>query len=51
VQHAKPLDPIAFLCLTDQVVGRWIDHDAEDNGRLKWKDSVLKKVMHLVVSQ
>jgi hypothetical protein len=44
VLHAKRIDPVAFLRLTEQVVGQWIDRDAEDNGKLKWKDSVLKEV-------
>ena len=56
VLQAKRMDPVAFCHLTEQVVGRWIDREARDNGVYKWKDSVLywrgfRKGMHLVVSQ
>jgi hypothetical protein len=33
-----------FYRLTEQVIGRWIDSDARDRGKSKWKDSVLQNV-------
>jgi hypothetical protein len=42
VIEAKRLDPLAFTQLTEQVVGRWIDRDAKEEGI--WKDSVLAEV-------
>ena len=42
--QAKLLDPIAFASLTEQVVGRWIDRDAQAEGISKWKDTVLAGV-------
>ena len=42
--QAKRLDPVAFSRLTEQVVGRWIDRDAQAEGISKWKDSVLAAV-------
>lgn len=44
VREVKRLDPIAFEQLTEQVLGRWIDKDAQADGISKWKDSVLAEV-------
>jgi hypothetical protein len=44
VVQAKLIDPMAFLKLTEQVVGRWIDRVAQEEGISKWKDSVLAEV-------
>ena len=44
VVEAKRLDPVAFMRLTEQVVGRWIDREAKEEGISKWKDSVLAEV-------
>ena len=42
--QAKLIDPVAFMRLTEQVVGRWIDRAAQEEGISKWKDSVLAEV-------
>ncbi|KAJ6561307.1 hypothetical protein B0H10DRAFT_1801593, partial [Mycena sp. CBHHK59/15] len=33
-----------FCRLTEQVIGRWIDADARQQGTSKWKDTVLQNV-------
>lgn len=43
--QAKRLDPVIFLRLTEQVVGRWIDPDAKAQGVSQWRKSVLAEVM------
>ena len=35
-----------FEKLTEQVVGRWIDPEAKEEGISQWKDSVLANVEH-----
>jgi len=42
--EAKRLDPVTFLRLTEQVIGRWIDREAQAEGISKWKNSVLADV-------
>jgi hypothetical protein len=42
--QAKLIDPMAFMQLTEQVIGWWIDCAAQAEGILKWKDSVLAEV-------
>jgi hypothetical protein len=44
ILQEKCMDPVAFCHLTKQVVGRWIDQEAQDKGVYKWKDSVLEGV-------
>lgn len=43
-RRAKLLNTKAFERLTEQVVGRWIDLDAKEQGISRWKDSVLANV-------
>jgi hypothetical protein len=42
--EAQRQDPKSYATLTDQVVGRWIDREAEAEGVWKWRDSILRKV-------
>jgi hypothetical protein len=42
--EAKRLDHVTFLRLIEQVIGRWIDREAQAEGISKWKDSVLAEV-------
>jgi hypothetical protein len=43
-RRAKLLNKKAFEKLTEQVVGRWIDPEAKEEGISRWKDSVLANV-------
>lgn len=43
-RRAKLLNKKAFDKLTEQVVGRWIDMEAKQEGISRWKNSVLANV-------
>jgi hypothetical protein len=37
------MDPTSFAHLTEQVVGRWVDRTAKNNGISKWSEAVLAR--------
>lgn len=44
VTEARKLNPATFATLTEQVVGRWIDKEAKEEGISCWSEKTLKEV-------
>jgi hypothetical protein len=44
LKEVQKMDPISFLRLTEQVIGRWIDQSAKSRGISKWSDLVMARV-------
>ena len=38
------MDPVAFERLTEQVIGRWIDHNARCRGISQWSKAMMERV-------